>query len=60
MIKKIKQYFKKKKAYRNKLAYMIWEYENETLPRIEYLENELRRKDVINIYGAADLSGNKK
>lgn len=45
-----------KKLYKKRLAYMIWEYENETKPRLERLEKMLKEKGIINIYTFEDLS----
>lgn len=48
---------KRKKRFNEKLAYIIWEYENETVPRIDRLEKMLKEKGIINIYSLKDLNG---
>ena len=38
------KWMKRRKLFKKKLAYMMWEYENETKPRIDALEKHTKMK----------------
>jgi len=57
MFKKIKDKRKAKKRYRLKLALMLYEYDD-LVRRVSFLESELKKKGLVNIYGLEDFKNN--
>ena len=49
---------KQKKLFKKKLAYLMWEYENETKRRIDNIERALSEKGIMTIYKVEDIGRN--